>query len=441
MCSKENILILNNVKNQLNLNKISKVEQKFLGNPTFPNFVYLYEYMNKKVNSLNFNSESLNTNKQFIIFLTNDNQTITYYNNVFVTKKQNVPQNNNENLSNRLSFINRLYNDYINNTNNQYIIPDIVSSKLQKIIRKKKPYHWKRYSSNSWDYMSSYTPSTINIGISDQLTFIFNAEYVYGQPSTVAGPEIHVETLSYNRNGYNIIVFPPLQGSIAFTRLPSSDIVINFLCVANGGESSFNQVSDGVYNIAGGGGGGYIYINDTSFNSYLTSNIRKPLPISVASYTTNVNNSVLGTYMSYAGGNASLDASQGGIGGGNNQGVSNNGGNGGSISSTSQNSNIVKIPIPIYQEGTYSNIYVSGGAAGGANLTAFKVASGGIGTGGEIIDVSNYSSQTSTTLSNGSYLSNSFGGGAGAYLYAQTFSPPSLGVPGDGAIILWWKNT
>ena len=462
---------LSHIKQQLNVDLISNIKNIFLNDKTFDNYINFHSTMTFIIKKIDFNEKKLNQMKRFNLFLTDENNTIIYFCSVTVnkyTKSFSTDLYDKDHLLiNYLNYLN-ISNDE-NNSNdesNQILNNEILNRKLN-FIQKLKSQEWEEYSIYNRLFMSRYTPATITISISDGLSF-----EISDQSSDFIVPSI------IDNGTYTGIVFNSGSATLTFTgSVPDN---VSFLSVAGGGGPCEEIPS------TGGGGGGYILnpITDEypTFSDYLSSIISNNDSISLSigkggQTHGNGENTVFGNYISY-GGCAGIEDS-GGIGGGNNIDTTSNGGNGGN-NSNGNNSNIISTIIPFYIDST--TIYISGGGAGcefpetqnntgstnepidsgnsgdptdtdGPSEDELQYASnatGGTGSGGIVTyyDISNGDQvKIYDENINGSYIVNSYGGGAGSsngngeIYYNGTFYGDSYyGTGGNGVIMMWWSD-
>lgn len=482
---KELDFFLNNVKNQLNLKKICFLKNNFLSNKTFDNYLILYEYMNKKIHKLNFDIPNLKFNKNFAIFLADENNIPFYYNNVFLTIQNKIVSSNQSNNQTRII---EIFTNYLRNFNNQYTPSQLVVGNLNKVLSRK-TNEWRNYFSNKWLLSSIYLPETlykssstssgtITIGGENTLTFEISDNGSLGYQT-------------FNNNGYSAIIFTnnsstsgEATATLTFSGSPIPQEAQS-LFIAGGGSSSYNYSTA---SSSGGGGGGFAYnpltlvlsdipgittgyIGTSTSPEYINISIgfgatRSNLPGTILYVNGNDGgNTIFSNLICYGGKGGNYDTQYGGVGGGTNLDPSlyqvGNGGDGGNINSTPGEDAILSTPngttyttkpfqfvsVPFYPTNP-TNIYIAGGGAASYTPSAnntLNLGNGGNGYGGTLTS-STISSQPNTSSYNGSsntqYSGYAYGGGAGSEFYIyKSLGYNNTGSGAPGVAMVWFPNT
>ena len=301
-------------------------------------------------------------------------------------------------------------------------------------INKNKDIRWQDRTQNLNLITSRYTPDTVTISGSNIVNYIYNSPLG--------------SVLSYITPDYTGLVFnySGVDSDITFSNIPINT-VFNLLVVGGGGGPS--------YSTCAGGGGGISYIENYNLISDVTLKffIGKGGTMGSDKYGISGENSFFDIYQSNGGGGPLNGSISGGIGGSVNNIFGGGGGGGGGVSdinsiggtnseggNSGQNSNIYyggdsyfntpgnpTINVPFY--GTALTQLFLGG--GGSATSPLGRGSGGCGSGGLI--------SIKKCNTNGSYVANSFGGGA-SFLNAANPDIVSIGVGGNGVVMIWWNN-
>lgn len=441
-------LFLENIKDHLNLERISKLQRKFMKNKHFNDYLNLYNYMNKQLKkiflqNICLQNMSANTyiknNKKIILFLTDDRNVIYYFSGIFIMNISNVSKN-------KISFsfdshnytdVHNIYSNYIRGFNlySQYILSNKFIKKLNTIIQNKDGL-WKKYVSlsNNQLLMSTYSSGVLTLAASDSLSF------------TVYNPSIDFLLTPYTNGISTGIVISSGSASLINSSYVTENV--NFLSIAGGGGPGGSASS-------GGGGGGFILnpVTETypSFTDYLNGNLNIPIDVSIGTGSNHDHggiSTVFGYYICYGGGKGDSQdtVGGGGAGGGNNIDTINNGGQGAPTDTLAErDSTIISTEVPFYEVNP-TTVYVSGGGAFPNLVTPFTTESvastgeGGIGTGGDVID------GIDNIKINGSYIPNSYGGGGGSNAISVGFYSGSnwgennqynFGIGGNGVVMIW----
>lgn len=485
---KELDFFLNNVKKQLNLKKICILKNIFLSNKKFKNYLILHEYLNKKISKLNFDIFSLKFNKNFIIFLADENNIPFYYNNIFVTIQNKTISSNQSDIQNNIY---NIYSDYLRNFNTQVKLSQKTLEKLNKTLDRQS-LNWRQYTSNKWLLSSIYlsetlykssnnNASTLTLATENTVTFsVSNDSLIYQ---------------IFNNNGYSAYVFYSGSATLTFpagTVIPDIPSSAQSLFVAGGGSSS-TTASGSSGGGGGGGGGGFVYTPLSNYfvdfpnyvGGILTTDVAFLISIGKGGAALQINsspssginggNTTFGSLVCYGGQGSIYDnnVAYGGTGGGTNLNPTENeyitgvgfGGDGGSYNSPNSTSggdatlngvSSIYIPVPFYTTNP-TNIHISGG--GGAAFfqdERLNLGVGGNGYGGELVSIGIDSYVYPYTYPypyNGSskYPGYAYGGGGGSayFLFTREFyfggkytsyiSIPGSGAPGVGMI--WFSNT
>uniref|UniRef100_A0A6C0AGF1 Glycine-rich domain-containing protein n=1 Tax=viral metagenome TaxID=1070528 RepID=A0A6C0AGF1_9ZZZZ len=455
------------------LDEIKHSKKEFLDSvknnkPSFEKYLIFFRIFQRIINNLRF--PNITKNRKLVIYFAQENSVVYLFAKIFLTKERNF---------NSLEYVTdeEVYTNYYSRflTYNLHLISSKQITFLN-IISEMKFKRWFCRKEGNEKIISRYTPDTVTISTTDTV------DYSYDFSGTVT---------TYNNNGYTGLVFNPGSGSITFSSIPEGTI-FNLLIVGGGGSGTIG----GFYNydnnqyFSGGGGGGITYIENINITNIEYNILVGSGGINNNGYKNGGSgvNSSFGTYESYGGAGGIIAPSGSSIGGNGGNGGSINtiyggggggggtvleyngetlgmGGSGGSNSSGSNSGNTGttnggnsfynSIDVPFYASEN-TNLLLGGGGAGGSynysNTNNNSPGNGGIGSGGVMSSIPNFKNP------NGSYMSNSYGGGASYYtLYSNTKNvtpvPTSIstsssgkyfltysGIGGPGVVMLWWNN-